>query len=391
MFLEITLLAYALIGHLAVCVIIYNQLHATRLSHHAIKMCERLILLYFLSVPSAAYFLGLLPLESLVAKGPFHSFWAADFSLYLAICWWIATVMVARWSWRKISVTPPDALLSNHTTIVDVAEQIGYRPTGCWSTSLLDRLPGNQMFQLAINEKTFEIPRLGKELDGLSIVHFSDLHYTGYLKKEFFEFVVDRANELDGDCVVVTGDIVDKDKCIDWIPSTLGKLASRHGVFFVLGNHDKRVHDVPRVRKTLTDSGLIDLGGQWLTRTIREQPVLLAGSELPWFGTRKELSDRQPNDGAFALRMLLSHSPDEFIWAQSRNFDLMLAGHTHGGQIRLPVIGPVIAPSVYGVKYASGVFYNEPTLMHVSRGISGAQTIRLNCPPELTKVVLKCA
>ena len=91
------------------------------------------------------------------------------------------------------------------------------------------------------------------------------------------------------------------------------------------------------------------------------------------------------------LRILLSHSPDQLAWAREQGFQLMLAGHNHGGQIRLPMIGPIVTPSLHGVKYASGVFDESPTVMHVSRGISGDQPLRWNCPPELTRVVLKCS
>jgi uncharacterized protein len=91
------------------------------------------------------------------------------------------------------------------------------------------------------------------------------------------------------------------------------------------------------------------------------------------------------------LRILLSHSPDQFAWARRWDFDLMLAGHTHGGQIRLPIVGPVVCPSRHGVKYAGGTFYSYPTLMHVSRGISAEAPIRLNCRPELSRLVLQTA
>jgi len=64
-------------------------------------------------------------------------------------------------------------------------------------------------------------------------------------------------------------------------------------------------------------------------------------------------------------------------------FDLMFAGHTHGGQIAFPVIGPIVAPSKFGVNYASGTFQIGSMLMHVSRGISGDEAIRVNSPPEL--------
>ena len=97
-----------------------------------------------------------------------------------------------------------------------------------------------------------------------------------------------------------------------------------------------------------------------------------------------------PPDGRRAVRILLSHSPDQIQWARARDFDLMLAGHTHGGQIQLPVIGPLIGQSRYGVRYCCGVFHVPPTLLHVSRGLSGVQNLRINCRPELTKLVLKC-
>ena len=67
----------------------------------------------------------------------------------------------------------------------------------------------------------------------------------------------------------------------------------------------------------------------------------------------------------------------------------MLSGHNHGGQIVLPVIGPVFAPSQYGVRYASGAFWSDPTLLYVSRGLSGRQPVRFNCPPELTRIILE--
>jgi predicted MPP superfamily phosphohydrolase len=122
----------------------------------------------------------------------------------------------------------------------------------------------------------------------------------------------------------------------------------------------------------------------------RGSEILIAGNESPWFPPLPDLSQAPPPRSAGGpFRLLLSHSPDQIRWAQHNQFDLMLAGHTHGGQFRLPWLGPFVAPSKYGVRYASGEFYEPPTLMQVSRGLSGLQPLRLNCPPELTKVVLR--
>ena len=90
-----------------------------------------------------------------------------------------------------------------------------------------------------------------------------------------------------------------------------------------------------------------------------------------------------------AFRFLLSHTPDNLSSARRDRVDLMLAGHTHGGQVRLPWIGPVYAPSRHGVKYASGTFWCDPTLLYVTRGIAGRHPWRWNCPPEVTQLTLR--
>ena len=87
--------------------------------------------------------------------------------------------------------------------------------------------------------------------------------------------------------------------------------------------------------------------------------------------------------------MLLSHSPDQLSWARQNRVTLMLAGHTHGGQGRLPLAGPLLSPSVHGSRYASGDFYKPPTTMHVTRGICGKHLMRINCRPELSLITLR--
>jgi hypothetical protein len=188
--------------------------------------------------------------------------------------------------------------------------------------------------------------------------------------------------------VALTGDICDAAVYIDWIPETLTPLEARFGKFFILGNHDLRTHDVQRLRAAVRLAGFADIAGR--TESIAEGAMLLAGDERPWFShapSNAEL-DRAP---AEALRVLLAHTPDRLAWARSQRFDLMLAGHTHGGQICFPLIGPVICPSWHGTKYASGFFYEPPTLLHVSRGTASLMPLRINCPPEITKLVLRRA
>jgi predicted MPP superfamily phosphohydrolase len=120
---------------------------------------------------------------------------------------------------------------------------------------------------------------------------------------------------------------------------------------------------------------------------------LMAGLELPWFGSYPIVpAVSAPSPSARSLfRVLLSHTPDYLPWARQEQYNLMLAGHNHGGQIRLPGLGALITPSSYGSRYASGLYHEPPTLLHVSRGLSGLPPLRLNCPPEIALLVLQSA
>jgi hypothetical protein len=272
--------------------------------------------------------------------------------------------------------------------VCDVAERLGSWPIAGRRARLLSAVPGNQVCQLHVHRKTLHLPRLPSELNGLAIAHLSDLHMVGNLTEPFYQQVVEIANSLDADLVCISGDIVEKSCCLDWIPSTLARLTAKHGRYFVLGNHEQRLPDPQVLRDALCEAGFTHLGGRCESLTINGAQILLAGNELPWFGTAPEIPPQFRNPQA-TFRILLSHSPDQLALARREEFDLMLAGHTHGGQIRLPGLGALISPSWHGWRYASGLFHEPPTVMHVSRGIAGTELIRLNCPPEITLLILR--
>ncbi len=91
------------------------------------------------------------------------------------------------------------------------------------------------------------------------------------------------------------------------------------------------------------------------------------------------------------FRILLSHSPDLFYKAQGWGVDLMLSGHNHGGQIRLPLVGPVFMPSRYSRRFDRGFFRQNGTLMYVNEGVGGKHPVRYGCPPEVSRMVLRVA
>lgn len=381
-------------GHMALWTTLINRLHSLPLPRPLLKCSQAAFLVVFpagvILIPMTFLLLGGNGESGVAEVGTLGSRLSRYplFAAYALICCTVALVTFGVWIVRRLRPLPK-ALLSNHTRQVDVAERLGRRPVSGWRTELLARVPGNQVFRLDVNEKRVRLGRLPAALDGLTIAHISDLHFTGKLTQDFYQQVVEETNSLDADMIAVTGDILDTMRCLDWIESTLGRLRAPCGVYVILGNHDRVLHNAPTIRRALVDAGLIELGGRWHAFDHRGAHVVLAGNEHPWFGPRPRAEDcPAPAEDAESLRILLSHSPDQIPWARRMGFDLMLAGHNHGGQIRLPIIGPIVSPSVYGVKYASGLFDEPPTLLHVSRGVGEDKPIRLNCPPEITKLVL---
>jgi len=289
-------------------------------------------------------------------------------------------------SLRNLLRPIPTVQVANHSHIVDVAARLGYAPLVDGPYRRMARVPGNEIFQLEVSEKTYRLPRLPQEWDGLSILHLSDLHYIGTVDRPYFEQVMDIAADMQADLIVFTGDLLDRQELLAWLPETLGRLSARLGCYFILGNHDwEHGLDPDETRRALSDLGWQDTAGQTLCIDHNGRTLAIGGSECPWMGEHPDFSGA-PED---AFRLLLSHTPDNLPWARRQGIDLMLSGHNHGGQVVLPGIGPVYAPSRFGVRYAGGVFWEDPTLMYVTRGISGQYPLRLNCRPELTKLILR--
>ena len=104
---------------------------------------------------------------------------------------------------------------------------------------------------------------------------------------------------------------------------------------------------MPKTRcgESLTEQGLVDLGGKWVTTKIRDCKVILAGNELPWFLPAADMRNCPPADhDTDPLRILLSHAPDQLPWARANQIDLMLAGHTHGGSDSITTAGAYPEP-----------------------------------------------
>ncbi len=380
----------ALLGHAWVVIFLLHHVHSARMRRGTIDL---------LTYMAEATFLA-----AIVGWGYWlyeHNFTllqhaqASDLNTwqmaYLVAFGALGAVAVPMWVGRRLNDRPPKQLKRHHRNTHDIVAALGHSPVDPGHRGVIAKLPGNQAMKLDVIDLTVEVPRLHPKLEQLSIIHLSDLHFGHGIRQEFFEEVVRVTNDLNGDLIAVTGDIVDDRHCVPWIPETLGKLKAELGVYSIFGNHDWLLNDLELLRNAVDEAGHIYLGGRTKTVRFQGQDIVLAGNELPWVPPAADPAELPPRDeSGCPLRVLLAHSPDQFAWARRNDFDLMLAGHTHGGQLALPRLGPLFTASRTGTAYSAGTFFRDPTLMHVTRGVSGSRPLRYNCPPEITKITLRC-
>lgn len=371
-------------GHAAISFALINRIHARSLTRGLRRFRRLGDIVLIVLLP--ALFVALVGFAGpgLLRGGSWQALpW--PLSAYLALCAAVALSLPGVAWYRHRHNRPPLAQLSNHSQRLDIAGRLGYRPIGKGRHALLTHIPANQCFELEVSDKEYRLPRLPAEWDGLSILHLSDLHFVGSPDLPYFEEVIEVAKSIPADLVVFTGDLLDRQSLVSWIPTTLGRLSAPLGCWYVLGNHDSYLREPDKIRRELGRLGWRGLAGDVQMLVHRGRKLALCGSERPWMGRRPEMTG-VPLD---AFRLFVSHTPDTLPWARRHQIDLMLAGHNHGGQVRLPIFGAVHAPSAFGTRYASGAFWEDPTLLYVSRGISGREPWRWNCPPELTRLILR--
>jgi predicted MPP superfamily phosphohydrolase len=386
--MNLALLLLATAGHAFLWIGLVNRLHAVDIPRKLLKRTTAVLFLCATAIPVAvgwwyAANFGWPTVDSW--RGPADETIAGFLvTTYVVLCWAIAPMTVVRLAWIRFLHRRPAIVRFHGTRQVAINLTAAAMTAADHSHHPLTRLAWNEVLQFEVNQWAIDVPGLPPALDGLSIVQISDSHFTGRIGKAFFHEVVRVTNELQPDLICITGDIMDDADCYGWIADTLGQLKAGHGVYFILGNHDRRV-DFARVRREMEQCGLVNLGGRSCTVEIRGVPVELAGNECPWFKPMPEF----PSPIKGGLRIALAHSPDQLDWARKNDVDLLLAGHTHGGQIRIPPLGAIFSPSVGGVKYIAGIFYAPPTILQVSRGISGDVPVRWNCRPEITLLQLR--
>jgi predicted MPP superfamily phosphohydrolase len=260
---------------------------------------------------------------------------------------------------------------------------------------------------LEVKEVEVPLARLPRGLDGLRIAHLSDFHCSPMVSDEFLARCIRAATDADVDLALVTGDYVtDSDYWVPGLTPLLSGLRARHGVLAILGNHDHYVCP-DRVAEAVTSAGVEMLRNESCRLEIHGETLWIMGidslraRQYRLTKAEQEAIDRKMHrylcralEGVDeeGCRILMAHSPDIFPDAQQAGIDLVLSGHTHGGQVRFPVIGATVVPSKFGARYAAGLFIENGTALYVNRGLGVVRLpIRFLCRPELSILTLRQA
>lgn len=244
--------------------------------------------------------------------------------------------------------------------------------------------------QLVHEQRTIALPDLHPSLEGFRLVQLSDFHYNlQHGNLTHLQNTVQQANDCHPDLIVLTGDYVDNNLTgLPELSDTLGALKAKWGVYAVLGNHDHR-QGASEVRWALEEVGIKVLWNENVTLTGDAAALSLVGFD-DWLKGRPQIRPTIDELPAHTTNIVLVHEPDVAdLFCQYPQLHLQLSGHSHGGQINLPITGPLILPAL-GQKYYLGHYQIDGLQLYTTRGVGVLSNtpLRFNCPPELTELVL---
>jgi uncharacterized protein len=251
---------------------------------------------------------------------------------------------------------------------------------------------------LELNRLTVPIGNLPAAFAGLRIVQMSDFHGGRQVTPAFLSEAVALAQAQQPDVIVLTGDFIHKGfGHVDQVAGVLGELRSPLGVYAVLGNHDFSVRNALGIRRyqqlhqavadSLRNQGIHVLQNETRVLERRGQQLYLAGVDDLWSRVCdldrafQGLSDSIP-------RVLLAHNPSTVEHLGGHRCDLMLSGHTHGGQVNLPGVGR-LALGPRGRRFAAGIYQVDGTTLYVNKGIGFGFRIRYGVRPEVAVLTLE--
>jgi len=235
--------------------------------------------------------------------------------------------------------------------------------------------------RLRVNRVQVRLAHLPAALDGLTIAVISDTHLSRWVSERQIQHAVELANAAHPDVVVLVGDYISGSrKRIAPCARILSGLRARYGVYAVLGNHDYWI-DAPAMTNALQAGGIRMLVNGNAALRIKGETIYLAGVGDLWTVAASWV-DAYRGIPKGACVVLLSHNPDVIYDRMSRRADLVISGHTHGGQVA--VLGPLDSPCEYGRRHPAGLFREGQTRIFITTGVGVIfPPVRTFCPPEV--------
>lgn len=254
---------------------------------------------------------------------------------------------------------------------------------------------------LELNAYTISADDIPEEFSGFRIAQVSDLHCSQVGKNNSKLLAV--LKEADPDIIAITGDLFDSEKSgsQEIVFEFVRQALMIAPCYYVTGNHEARFDDPVIFIEQLTDMGVIVLDDESVEYTLGEQRITITGINDPSFETsylfgdsasvvNGKLQDLKTDD---TYQILLSHRPELFEVYCDNSIDLVLSGHAHGGQFRLPIVGGLFAPNQgFFPEYDAGLYADGHTQMLVSRGVANSRfPLRFNNRPEVILIELESA
>lgn len=245
---------------------------------------------------------------------------------------------------------------------------------------------------LTVGRHTLSPANLPESFSGFRIVQVSDLH-----NKDFKGRLIRKISSLNPDIIVITGDIIDSRHTDTDIALKFAENAVNIApVYYVTGNHESRLKDIyPEFRESLENLGVTVLDCRSVTLEKNGDEIVLAGmNDLTFYGSStldentivfKEMLNNLGREKGDRTGILLSHRPEIFDTYVESGFEVVLTGHAHGGQIRLPFVGGILTPNQgFFPEYDAGLYQKENTSMIISRGLGNSLfPFRIGNRPEI--------
>jgi len=245
---------------------------------------------------------------------------------------------------------------------------------------------------IVMTERIYESEKIPESFDGFRITQVSDLHDALFGENQ--DKLIKKVKKTNPDAIFITGDLIDSNRYhLDQSLMAVREFVKIADVYYVMGNHEVAINQVSKIYEALEKLGVYILpnAAVWIERN--GERIAVAGIEDPLNGvdTERMLDMALANVPKDAFTVLLAHRPEKFDIYVKNEIDFVFTGHAHGGQVRIPFVGGIIAPGQgFFPKYTAGFYEENHTTMNVSRGLGNSMApFRIFNFPEIVVVELK--